>query len=232
MLMNQTVNPTLQGRPQPGENAACPLCKEKNAQEFFQDKRRNYLRCQICNLIFVPSSHYVSAADEKSRYDLHQNLPADPDYRRFLSRMFIPLSQSLPPGSRGLDFGCGPEPVLSRMFEEAGYPMTTYDYFYNNDPFALTKQYDFITATEVVEHLHNPGKDLDRLWACLKPGGHLGIMTKLAGDQGNFSQWYYKNDRTHVCFFSQPTFTWLAVRWTAEVSFIDDDISLFHKKPV
>ena len=31
------------------------------------------------------------------------------------------------------------------------------------------------TATEVVEHLRHPGKELDRLWSLLKPGGNLGI---------------------------------------------------------
>ena len=212
------------------ENATCPLCKNGNAHEFFRDKRRNYLRCQECSLIFVPSSQLLSAADEKSRYDLHQNSPDDVNYRRFLSRFFIPLAQRLTPGSCGLDFGCGPEPVLAGMFEEAGYPMTIFDYFYSNNPSALARQYDFITATEVVEHLHDPGKDLDRLWACLKPGGHLGIMTKFAVELGNFSQWYYKNDPTHVCFFSQPAFRWLAAQWNAELSFYDVDVVLFRKK--
>jgi len=108
--------------------------------------------------------------------------------------------------------------------------MTTFDYFYNIDPSALSRQYDFITATEVVEHLHNPGKELDRLWACLKSDGYLGIMTKFAVEQEHFSQWYYKNDRTHVCFFPRPTFAWLAGRWNAELSFYDDDVVIFRKK--
>ena len=227
--MNEPIHPTAPGRSHTLDEKTCPLCKEENAPEFFQDKRRYYLRCQVCKLIFVPSSQFVSTADEKNRYDLHQNSPEDLQYRRFLSRMFTPLAQRLTPGSYGLDFGCGPEPLLSKMFEEAGYPMSTFDYFYNNVPSVLTKQYDFITATEVVEHLHDPGKDLDRLWTCLKPGGHLGIMTKFSVDHANFSQWYYKNDRTHVCFFSQPTFTWLAARWNAKLSFHDDDVVLFQK---
>jgi len=227
--MNQTENPAVAERSQPRGTAACPLCNEGNAHEFFRDKRRNYLRCQACNLIFVPSSQFLSEADEKSRYDFHQNSPEDLKYCRFLSRMFIRLAPHLTPGSCGLDFGCGPEPLLSKMFEEAGYPMTTFDYFYKNVPSALSKQYDFITATEVVEHLHDPGKDLHRLWACLKPGGRLGIMTKFAVDHENFSQWYYKNDRTHVCFFSRPTFTWLAVRWNADLTFHENDVVLFRK---
>ena len=232
MLINQTGNPAVRGNSHPIEHAACPLCKVGYGQDFFQDKRRKYLRCRTCGLIFVPSSQLVSPADEKSRYDLHQNSSEDQKYRRFLSRMFTPLAQRLVPGSRGLDFGCGPEPLLSRMFEEAGYPMTTFDYFYNNVPSAFTEQYDFITATEVVEHLHDPGTELDRLWDCLKPGGYLGIMTKFADNRADFSQWYYKNDKTHVCFFSQPTFDWLAARWNADLTVQDDDVALFRKKSV
>jgi len=107
--------------------------------------------------------------------------------------------------------------------------MAIYDHFYARDPSVLEKQYDFVTATEVVEHLHNPKKELDRLWACLKPGGWLGIMTKLALDREAFARWHYKNDPTHVCFFSRLTFEWLAAQWQAELTFADKDVILFYK---
>lgn len=210
----------------------CPLCQAEKAHGFFQDKRRNYLRCEACNLVFVPPSQFLSAADEKSRYDLHQNSPHDLNYRRFLSRIFIPLQNCLSPGSCGLDFGSGPEPLLSVMFEEAGHSMTIFDFFYANLPSALQKQYDFITATEVVEHLHDPIKELERLWGCLKDGGSLGIMTKLAPDRDAFSLWHYKNDPTHVCFFSELTFKWLADQWNADLTFADKDVVILHKRKV
>jgi len=108
--------------------------------------------------------------------------------------------------------------------------MTLFDYFYEHVPAAMGKQYDFITATEVVEHLREPGSELERLWTCLKPGGVLGIMTQPAVEQDAFSRWHYKNDLTHIRFFSRPTFRWLAVRWNAELTFPDSDIVLFHKK--
>jgi len=196
---------------------------------FYQDSHRDYFRCQICNLVFVPSAQFLSAEDEKARYDLHQNSPDDQDYRRFLSRIFIPMQELLAPGSRGLDFGSGPGPTLSKMFEEVGHSMAIYDHFYARNSSVLEKQYDFITATEVVEHLHNPKKELDRLWACLKPGARLGIMTKLALDREAFARWHYKNDPTHVCFFSRLTFEWLAAQWQAELTFADKDVILFHK---
>jgi len=208
----------------------CPICETTDAKEFYQDGHRDYFRCLTCNLVFVLSAQFISAENEKARYDLHRNSPNDQGYRRFLSRIFLPMHRLLAPGSHGLDFGSGPGPTLSKMFEEAGHSMAIYDRFYASDPSVLENQYDFITATEVVEHLHNPKQELDRLWACLKPGARLGIMTKLVLDREAFSRWHYKNDLTHVCFYSRATFEWLAARWQAEPAFVDKDVILFYKK--
>ncbi len=115
------------------------------------------------------------------------------------------------------------------MFEEMGHTVALYDYFYANDPFVLHHLYDFITATEVVEHLHNPAAILSQLWSLLKPSGHLGLMTKLIPEQESFANWHYKNDPTHVCFFSRNTFKWLARHWQTEVKFLGNDVILFSK---
>jgi hypothetical protein len=126
-----------------------------------------------------PAEQHISADEEKARYDQHNNHPDDPDYRAFLSRIFVPMQQRLNPGSCGLDFGSGPGPTLSLMFEEAGHRMTIYDHFYAPTSSTLDQPYDFITATEVVEHLHRPGLELERLWSLLNPSGLLGVMTQL-----------------------------------------------------
>ena len=116
------------------------------------------------------------------------------------------------------------------MFEEIGHQVALYDPFYADDSSAFERQYDFITATEVVEHLHRPGEELARLWTCLKPGGLLAIMTKRVIDQQAFSRWHYKADRTHVCFFSTHTFEWLAKQWQAELMFEGKDVVNLQKK--
>lgn len=172
---------------------------------------------------------YISAADEKARYDLHNNNPDDQRYRRFLSRVFIPMEKRLAPGSHGLDFGSGPGPTLSLMFEEIGHSMAIYDCFYAKDSSVLLEPYDFITATEVLEHLHDPAKELDRLWGLLKPGGNLGVMTQLIPDREAFASWNYKDDLTHVCFFSPSTFQWLADLWRGDVTFAPKGVMLFYK---
>lgn len=182
------------------ETMDCPLCKTSGALLFYQDKR-NFFRCPECSLVFIPPQQWLTAEEEKSLYDHHKNSPDDPYYRRFLSRLFMPLNQLLSPHSHGLDFGSGPGPTLSVMFEEAGHQMNIYDVFYAPDSKALEQHYDFISTSEVVEHLHHPMEELEQLWSCLKPDGILGIMTKRVIDQEAFVHWHYKNDLTHVCFF-------------------------------
>ena len=107
--------------------------------------------------------------------------------------------------------------------------MEIYDHFYAPDTQPLKRSYDFITASEVVEHLHKPRQELERLWSCLKPNGSLGIMTKRVIDQQAFSTWHYKNDQTHVCFFSIETFQWFANHWGATLTEPEKDVVIFTK---
>ena len=206
----------------------CPLCRASQGRPFYRDSRE-YFRCPVCTLVFVLPCQFLSSKEEKSVYDLHYNSADDPGYRRFLARLFGPLSQRLAPNSCGLDFGSGPGPTLSVMFEEAGHSMEIYDPFFAPETIALQRKYDFIVASEVVEHLHDPRRELDRLWSCLKPNGLLGIMTKRVIDRDAFSRWHYKNDPTHVCFFSTATFQWLADHWGSILTFPDKDVVLFTK---
>lgn len=218
-------------------NDRCPLCAGGPAQEIYRDRPskashrpRAYYRCQRCNLIFVQPNSFLSPQTEKAEYDRHQNHAQDLGYRRFLGRLADPLLQCLTPQSQGLDFGSGPGPTLSVMLEEAGHSVAIYDPFYANNAAVFDRAYDFITATEVVEHLRQPRLELDRLWRCLEPGGVLGIMTKLSHDDGAFARWHYKSDRTHICFFSRQTFQWLAAQWRADLTILGQDVILLAKR--
>src|SRR5690554_5724187 len=194
----------------------CPLCTSLDTRHFHRDRRRDYFRCESCRLVFVPPEQHLSPEQEKAVYDQHQNRPDDPGYRRFLSRLFEPLAQRLAPGARGLDFGAGPGPTLSVMFEEAGHSMTIYDPYYAPDSSLLVcrnePSYDFITATEVAEHLAAPGYEFARLAALLPEGVWLGLMTKCIVSERDLAKWHYLLDRAHVCFVGEASFEWLAQR--------------------
>lgn len=207
----------------------CPLCKSGDISLFHKDDYGTHYRCRVCKLISTDPADLPSPEEEKERYDTHENDPNDPDYRGFLSQLFDPLNKRLEPRSKGLDFGSGPGPTLSVMFEEEGHTVNLYDPFYAFDPGVFEEEYDFITSTETFEHLHHPGKEIDRLWNCLKPGGYLGVMTKLAGDHNQFADWHYKKDLTHVTFFTEDTFRWLADHLNASVEFPDDRVIILQK---
>ena len=167
---------------------------------------KTYLRCGHCTFIWLEPGLRLARAAERAFYLTHENRVDDPGYRAFLSRLADPLLKKLTPGMRGLDFGCGPGPALANMLLDAGMDMAVYDPAFWPDERWLAQSYDFITCTEVAEHLHAPRAVLERLWACLEPGGWLGIMTGLLDDAPAFGTWHYRRDPTHVCFFSRRTF--------------------------
>jgi len=181
-------------------------------------------------LVFVPERYWLSAEDEKAIYDLHENDSQDQGYRQFLSRLSAPLLTQLKPNQKGLDFGCGPGPTLSVLLEEHGYEVGLYDPFYYNDASVFDNSYDFICATEVVEHLRDPSRNFSALFNMLNPDGWLGIMTKLVIDKQAFARWHYIQDMTHICFYSRSTFEYLAQRFDAELSFIENDVILLNKR--
>ncbi len=205
------------------------MCAAPAAPHFHTDRRRSYRRCESCFLVFVPAIFHLDIAQERAEYDKHQNTVQDPGYRQFLSRLALPLLNYLSPASQGLDFGCGPGPALARLLEEGGHRVAVYDPYYAPDAELLQRSYDFICATEVVEHLHQPGRELARLWSLLRPGGCLGVMTKLVIDREAFGRWHYKNDPTHVCFFSRETWQWWAGKYAASIRFIGSDVILLTK---
>ncbi|WP_223670907.1 class I SAM-dependent methyltransferase [Kangiella shandongensis] len=211
-------------------NIACPLCTSHHIEHYYRDKKRTYQRCLQCNLIFVPDEYHLAQAQEKQVYDFHENSLQDAGYRKFLDKLLAPLSQRLAPHARGLDFGCGPGPTIKPMMEEQGFSVNNYDIYYANNPAALSRHYDFITCTEAIEHFSRPGKELSRLDSLLESGGFLGIMTKRATTKDAFSQWHYKNDPTHICFFSEATFRWLADWLNYDVDFPGNDTVILQKR--
>ncbi|KKO45187.1 methyltransferase [Arsukibacterium ikkense] len=211
-------------------NTFCPLCQALHPVLYFQDKQRCYFRCANCALVFADRLSLLSSQAEYAQYLLHNNDMDDDGYRRFLARLSQPLLAKLQ-GSRklGLDFGCGPGPLLAKMLSDAGQQMQVWDPYFADNPGALQQQYDFICCTEAIEHFVNPGNEWAQWQKLLKPAGILAIMTKRYTDLPAFSHWHYKNDPTHVSFFHQDTFHWLATRAKMTVDFVTNDVVILQK---
>jgi SAM-dependent methyltransferase len=210
-------------------NNHCPLCHANNIRPFHQDTRRHYLQCQQCQLVFADRSSLLSDAEELAQYQLHENNLDDPGYRRFLDRLAQPLLCSLPEtGLSGLDFGCGPGPLLAKMLREAGQHMAVWDPYFAADTTVLQQRYDFISCSEAIEHFINPAHEWALWLKLLKPGGTLAIMTKRYTTAAAFAGWHYKLDPTHVSFFSTDTFAYLAERDGFTLNIADKDVVILQ----
>ncbi|MCC2616911.1 class I SAM-dependent methyltransferase [Aestuariibacter halophilus] len=209
---------------------SCPLCLAAHCTPYHQDARRRYFQCQTCALVFVDPQQRPSSDQERQEYNLHQNHADDPGYIRFLERVIHPIEARCPSPASGIDFGCGPGPVLATQLRQRGYEMTIYDPFYFPDRTPLSQTYDLITCTEAIEHFHQPAKEWQMFTALLNPGGWLAIMTKRVIDPQRFATWHYKNDPTHVSFFSEQTFRWLALNHHMHCEFFGPDVVLMQNK--
>jgi hypothetical protein len=209
--------------------SSCQLCGNSDVSLYWEDRQRQYFQCQQCQLVFVPEEFHLSEADEKAEYDKHQNFFDDQGYRDFLSRIFMPLNDQLMGSSKGLDFGCGPGPVLVSMFEEEGHYMDLYDKLYYPDESVLNKQYDFIVCTEVVEHLSSPNNVFSLFDKLIRPTGKIGVMTKLLEDKERFKTWHYKNDPTHISFYSMPTLEYIASTYDYALEVLGKDSFILTK---
>ncbi|HUW73527.1 MAG TPA: class I SAM-dependent methyltransferase [Methyloceanibacter sp.] len=197
----------------------CPVCRATETWLLDTIDGRDYWRCGACEATFVDPAHRLGRDAEHAVYLLHDNDPADAGYRRFLSKLADPLLAKLQRGSLVLDYGCGPGPALAPMLGEAGHELRVYDPFFCPDTRALTRSYDAITCTEVVEHFYHPAEEFDRLDAMLRPGGWLAVMTCFQTEDARFAGWHYRKDETHVVFYRVATFRMIAAQrgWQCEV---------------
>jgi SAM-dependent methyltransferase len=194
----------------------CPVCLGHRTAVHWRDTSgqlpRCYWRCGTCEATFLDPALRPEPDAERAYYQLHRNAPDDPAYRRYLTRLTAPLLARLRPGCEGLDYGCGPGPALAAMLHEAGHEVALYDPLFRPDTAVLARRYGFITCSEVAEHFHAPAAEFARLAGMLRPGGTLAVMTRLLDDGVDFSGWHYRRDPTHVVFYREATFHWLAAR--------------------
>ncbi len=205
----------------------CPLCKKSDTVFFHKERRRSYQKCNTCHLVFVPKEYFPSPREEMERYQLHQNDLKNEGYVHFLKTFITPLKKRLPPGSKGLDFGSGPVPALSTLLIEEGFKMEIFDPFFCNRPSALQIRYDFLTCVETAEHFFQPFKEWMLIFELVKPGGWIGVKTEMITEKTDFSSWHYKSDKTHVCFYSVPTFEWIGRKYNLIPEFEGNSMVFF-----
>lgn len=124
-------------------------------------------------------------------------------------------------GARILDFGSGPEPVLASLLKDRGYEVEIYDKYFS--PGTVTGRFDMITSTEVFEHVPDPISLLKELKPRLNPGGMIAVKTSFRPDDDTeFFKWWYREDSTHISFFTVKAFEIMAVKTDLSLFFCDD----------
>jgi SAM-dependent methyltransferase len=207
----------------------CRLCNSNDSVpvDAGTDKR-GYYKCNCCHLIFVDSKYLPSAEKEKTRYLSHQNSPGNEGYLNFLKIIIEPSLSYINPQMVGLDYGCGPEPVLSQMLKEKDITCFNYDpYFHQEHPFT---SYDFIFATECFEHFFFPKNDIALISDLLKPEGYLCIMTERYDNLDMFKTWYYKRDITHVSFYHMLTIDYICLAFGFDIVYKDQSRGVILRK--
>lgn len=213
----------------PDGDARCPLCGAPGPFAGVPDVRKRQLNlCPNCRLVFASAADLPAPEAEKQRYAKHWNGPGDAGYVAFLRQAVAPARPFLEPDMRGLDYGCGHSPTLHLLLAEAGLRCENYDVFFR--PEWPAGPFDFLFATEVVEHFHRPADEWPRMLSLLRPGGVLTAMTAPWEDAAAFRTWGYASDVTHVAFYHRQTFDWIRARYgLVELDHANPRVWVFRK---
>lgn len=188
----------------------CTLCTSETIPFYHYEKEnRSYIRCKNCRAVLMIKDDYPTPQQEIDRYESHDNDVDDPRYQNFVLPLVQKITDHYDTDSLGLDYGSGTGPVITKMLNDRGYSVNTFDPFFDNNPEMLTLNYNYIVSCEVMEHFHDPYNEFKKLKEMLKPNGALFLKTDIYTDDIDFHAWYYKSDETHVIFYHPETLKWI-----------------------
>lgn len=204
----------------------CTLCGS-STREFQIWRENQYYRCKGCKSILLDPKAYASKEEEKERYEEHNNDVEDKRYQSFVSPIVKEVLKDYNKNHKGLDFGAGTGPVITKLLRDKGYNMKIYDPFFAKYPKALEEKYDYIVCCEVVEHFHQPREEFKLLKSILKPGGSLYIMTNIYNNNIDFQSWNYKDDITHVFLYDKKALEWIKDEFKFSYLSIEDNLIIY-----
>lgn len=205
----------------------CPLCKSES--DFYtKDKIRSFYRCNNCKSVFSDRNTLLLSNDEKNRYEMHNNDIFDVRYKDFVSPITNSILNDFDKNHIWLDFWAWPWPIISKVLEDNNYNISKYDpYFWNNENL-LSKKYDYIACCEVIEHFYNPDIEFEKLKNMLKKDWKLFLMTHIYDETIDFKSWYYKNDITHVFFYTKESLEYIKQKYDFSSLQIKDRLIVFE----
>lgn len=205
----------------------CPICQNESELKY-KHKSKEYYSCPNCYCIFLNPEHRLNPEQEKARYDLHQNNIENRGYIQFIEPILNYVRNNYNESHSGLDYGSGPNPVLADLLKKELFSIEIYDPYYSNNSRLSQNKYDFIICCEVMEHFYNPHEEFERLKELLNTNGKLICKTSIYSDNIDFLGWHYKNDATHVIFYSNKTIKYLSSTLKFERFTFVDSLIIFE----
>lgn len=203
----------------------CRLCSKPSTIVFHDT--RIFFACNRCGLIFTDRNlsdsdsikHYIAQHDNGFNW-IHEA-----DY-------ILKLIPTINDNYAILDYGsgCG---LLAKELRERGFNVSCYEPMYDG-LFDLSKynyNYDVIILNEVIEHVDNILLVLNNIYYSLKSKGYIIIKTLRTDSiiispfdfETIFKSWWYKDDLTHISFFSYLTFEYICNNMFDNLKIIHND---------
>jgi len=190
----------------------CKICHHDTTLINDVKQNKKYHQCSACQTIWMDDTFHVDQEKEKQQYDHHHNNFESTGYVKMFEDFLDYFWSDLPKNAtNALDFGSGPGPVLAEILKRRGWGVDCYDKFFQPEKIYENKMYDLITCTEVLEHVADPKALLMLLKKHLRQGGIIAIMTLFhTNNSGEFLDWWYRRDPTHIIFYTPHSFEILA----------------------
>lgn len=192
----------------------CRICDTQSAI-FFGDSRTFY-KCPVCGLIFTDE---FAGGEEAEKHYKGQWTNADADFwRGQVDGLLGVIGRYRNRVGKVLDFGSGSGDI-TKEFQARGIDATPLEpmiHGYLKDQ-SYRHKFDVVVGVEVIEHLPNLLEELKVIDRFLSDDGIMiftTILTNTFIESANaadvFKAWWYKDDRTHVSFFSNQSIAKLA----------------------
>ena len=232
------------------ENIECKVCKNKDKAEFdvaFKKGDLEIVKCNKCSFVFIPPyfRKQIKYTDYKGESVLNQ-IRLGNDWLKFQRHhlRFKPIKKYKSKGKL-FDLGVGWGHFLYtgklRGYEVEGIEISKYPYIYAKEDLKLNVQhidffelkekksyYDIITLWDVLEHIDNCDKTIEKCSGMLKEGGIIVIQVP------QIDSYFAKKHKEkwkmmgldHVNYFSKKTITNLLEQNNMEVKEINSSLEL------
>lgn len=207
----------------------CLICGSQQLNSIHCSSGEVYHHCQDCDYIFLQPKFRLSSDAEKGRYLEHNNDISDPRYLQYLEKTWKKISAQVKSGLV-MDFGCGPSRGLKQVLKDQDYEVVSYDpIFYPINFEERVNQVDAVFCSEAIEHSYEPLPTFRQMNRVLKNDGWITLRTAFHPGAEAFNDWWYKDDATHVGFFSEKTLEQVAETLGWKIQHIHSPYVVFQK---